>query len=247
MFKGKVALVTGGSRGIGAAICNDLAARGAYVYINYLRNEKAAQAVLSQITLAGGQASLVQASVSDAQAVSAMFQTIRKGHRQLDILVNNAAATRDGYLGMMSDQDWREVIETNLTGAFLCSRAAVKMMIAQHGGHIINLGSITGIAGRAGQCNYAATKAGLVAFTRSLALEVSNYKIYVNCVIPGCIETDMILKVPEALRRKMIENNPLGRMGRPEEIASVVRFLLSDDAAYIQGQTIIVDGGLTHS
>jgi 3-oxoacyl-[acyl-carrier protein] reductase len=246
MFNGKVALVTGGSRGIGAAICKDLAARGAYVYINYVRNKKAAQAVLSQITAAGGQAALAQASVSDARAVGAMFQAIRKNHARLDILVNNAAVTRDACLGMMSDQDWREVLETNLTGAFLCSRAAVKMMIAQHGGQIVNLGSISGVAGRAGQCNYAAAKAGLVAFTRSLALEVSAYRIRVNCVIPGCIETDLGRKMPEALRRKMLASHPLGRMGRPEEVAAVVRFLLSDDAAYIQGQAIVVDGGLIH-
>ena len=246
MFSGKIALVTGGSKGIGAAICRELARLGAYVYINFNRSEQAAEAVLESIQQAGGDGKTIQASVSENERVEEMFQVIRKEWKKLDILVNNAAIMRDSYLGMMSMNNWQDVIDTNLTGLFLCSRLAVKMMMAKRCGHMINISSDSGISGQAGQCNYAATKAGIIAFTRSLALEVSPYNISVNGVAPGCIETEMFMKVPPDKRRKLIENCPLKRMGKPEEVAQVVCFLASDAASYIQGQTIVVDGGLIH-
>ncbi len=246
MLTGKTALVTGGSKGIGAAVCRELASQGAYVYINYNSSRDAAEDVCSSIRENGGQAETIQASVRSADDVKRMFQTVKDLKGGIDILVNNAAVMRDTFLGVMSEDIWHEVIETNLNGLFYCSRAAAKMMIARRNGHIVNLSSVAAISGNPGQCNYAASKGGIISFTRTLALEVSQYNIYVNCVVAGSIETDMFMKVPPKHRKAIIDNNPLKRMGRPEEVASVVRFLVSEDASYIQGQAIIVDGGLTH-
>ena len=245
-LSGKRALVTGGSRGIGAAVCKAFAKEGAFVYVNYSKSERAAESVLACIEQKGGRGRLVKASVEDPDAVQEMFRAIRKESDGLDILVNNAAVMRDAYLGMMTLEQWREVIDINLTGMYLCSRSAIRMMMAKRSGHIVNVSSISGISGRAGQCNYAATKGGIIAFTRSLGLEAAPYNIHVNGVAPGCIETDMFMKIPQDIRTEILDRNPLKRMGMPEEVATVVSFLVSDAASYIQGQTIIVDGGMTN-
>jgi 3-oxoacyl-[acyl-carrier protein] reductase len=244
MFTQKVALVTGGSRGIGAATCLALARHGAFVYINYRNNQPAAEMVLSSIRAAGGDGATIGASVSNEAAVAAMFGTIRKQSGRLDLLVSNAGVTRDSYLGMMSLADWSSVIETNLTGLYLCSRAAIKMMMGKKYGRIVNVSSISGLLGAAGQCNYAAAKAGIIAFTRSLAIESSQYDIRVNAVVPGAIETEMFTATPRERQQQLVAQCLLGRVGKPEEVAEVIVFLLSDAASYIQGQAIVVDGGL---
>jgi 3-oxoacyl-[acyl-carrier protein] reductase len=245
MFSEKVALVTGGSRGIGAATCLALARRKAFVYVNYKSNKDAADAVVAAIRESGGDGMAIAGSVSDESAVAALFATIRKQSGKLDFLVNNAGITRDSYLGMMSLPDWNSVIETNLTGLYLCSRAAVRMMMGKKYGRIVNVSSISGIKGAAGQCNYATAKAGIIAFTRSMALESSQYEIRVNAVVPGAIETEMFSSTPRERQRELIAQCPMRRAGKPEEVAEVIAFLLSDSASYIQGQSIVVDGGLT--
>ncbi len=243
LFDGKTALVTGGSRGIGAAICRDLAAHGAFVFINFHSSGDAAKKLLNAIRAAGGAAELARADIRDPDAVSAMFDRIRADRGRLDMLVNNAGINRDTLLGMMSEKDWSDVLETHLSGAFRCCRAGLRLMISERTGAIVNISSVSARAGLPGQCNYASAKAGLLALTHTLAKEVSRYGIRVNALAPGLVATEMVSKIPEAQLQKLIEDVPLKRMGQPEEIAAVVRFLLSNDASYIQGQTIVVDGG----
>lgn len=246
MFSGQVALVSGASKGIGAAVAEKLAVQGAFVYVNYHRSAAAAEEVVSRIRDAGGQCALVQGSICDKDQVAEIFKQVRAGSKRLDLLVNNAGVLQDNYLAMMSDSEWTQVIDTNLNGVFLMTRAALRMMIARKSGRIVNIASTAGRAGQAGQCNYASAKAGIMAMTRSLALEVSQFNIRVNAVAPGFIETDMVRTMPAEKRAMATSLIPLRRLGKPEEIAEVVSFLLSDAASYIQGQSLVVDGGMIH-
>ncbi len=240
----KIALVTGGGRGIGRAICLELAARGATVIVNYNRSAAAAADVVAQIEAAGGSGKTMQADVSDAEQVAAMFKTIASEYGKIDILVNNAGMTRDNVIMMMKPADFDVVIETNLRSCWLCCKTAARSMMRKRSGSIVNITSVVGIAGNGGQTNYAASKAGIIGLTKSLAKEVSVRGIRVNAVAPGFVETDMTAELADDLRKKAIEAIPLGRMGAPQDIAKAVAFLASDEAAYITGQTLVVDGGM---
>ena len=240
----KIALVTGGGRGIGRAICLELAARGATVIVNYNRSAAAAAEVVAQIEAAGGIGKATQADVSDPEQVAAMFKTIASEYGKIDILVNNAGMTRDNVIMMMKPDDFDVVIETNLRSCWLCCKTAARSMMRKRSGSIVNITSVVGIAGNGGQTNYAASKAGIIGLTKSLAKEVSVRGIRVNAVAPGFVETDMTAELADDLRKKAIEAIPLGRMGAPQDIAKAVAFLASDEAAYITGQTLVVDGGM---
>ncbi|MSQ27980.1 MAG: 3-oxoacyl-[acyl-carrier-protein] reductase [Dehalococcoidia bacterium] len=241
---GKVALVTGGSRGIGKAAALALGRQGAWVAVNYLSNAEAAEEVASAIREVGGQALVVQADAGEASQVEALFKRVQDAWGHLDILVNNAGQTRDGLVMRMSEDDWDFVIQTNLKSAFLCTRAAMRPMIRQRWGRIINMSSIIGVRGNGGQANYAAAKAGLIGLTKSVAKEVAARNITCNALAPGWIETDMVASVPEALRNQALAQIPAGRMGTAEDVAGTVAFLASDAASYITGQVIGIDGGM---
>ncbi|MGD2052296.1 MAG: 3-oxoacyl-[acyl-carrier-protein] reductase [Acidimicrobiia bacterium] len=240
----RVALVTGASRGIGRSIAVLLAARGHHVAVNYRTNGDAAAEVVEAIEGSGGEALAVQADVSDADQVAAMFTTVEEHLGAVEVLVNNAGVTRDGLLMRMQPDAWDEVLATDLRSAYLCSRAALRAMVKERWGRIVSIGSVSGIAGNAGQANYAAAKAGLIGFSKSLAKEVGSRGITVNVVAPGFIETDLTADLAAASTERMLANISVGRFGRPEEIASVVGYLASDEAGYITGQAIVVDGGL---
>lgn len=241
---GKVALVTGASRGIGRAIAVKLASLGAKVVVNYRSNRAAAEQVVQQIQELGGEAIAVQADVSIYEEAQRLIQSALDHFGRLDILVNNAGTTRDTLLARMSEEDWDVVINTNLKGAFNCTKAAQRAMIKQRYGRIVNITSIAGLAGNPGQANYAAAKAGLVGFTKALAKELGSRNITVNAVAPGYVPTDLTATLPPELVAKGIEMTPLGRPGTPEDIANAVAFLVSDEASYITGQVLSVDGGL---
>ena len=241
---GKVALVTGASRGIGKAIALKLAAEGAAVVINYHGSMEKAKEVKAEIESDGGIAEIMQCNVADYQATEAMIRKVTDDFGRLDILVNNAGITRDGLLMKMSEEDYDTVLDTNLKGTFHCIRFAARQMLRQRGGRIINLSSVSGILGNAGQANYSASKAGVIGLTKSAARELASRGITVNAVAPGFIETEMTAVLPEKVRESAVAQIPMGAFGTAEDVAEAVAFLASDSARYITGQTIHVDGGM---
>lgn len=241
---GKVALVTGGSRGIGRAIALKLAENGADVAINYAGNTAAAEEVKTAIEQMGRKALLVQGSVADTDGVQTIVNTVVKELGRLDILVNNAGITRDGLLMRMKEADWDDVMNTNLKGVYNCSKAVMRTMMKQKSGRIVNMASVVGEMGNAGQANYAAAKAGVIGFTKSLAKEVASRGITVNAIAPGFIATDMTRVLSDDQKAEMARTIPLGRAGQPEDVANAVLFLASEGAAYITGQVLNVDGGM---
>ncbi len=243
-LKGKNALVTGGSRGIGRAICLTLAEEGAHVVINYASNEDAAKDVLTLIEAQGGSGSLLPFDVSDASSVKEKISGFIKENGPIQILVNNAGITRDALVARMKEADWDKVISVNLKGAFNCVQACAMAMMKARWGRIINIGSVVGTSGNPGQANYAAAKAGLQGFTKTVAKEMATRGITVNLVAPGFIETDMTAVLPEKIKERLLGEIPLGRMGQPQEVAAAVAFLASEDASYITGHTLHVNGGL---
>ena len=241
-LRDKVAIITGSSRGIGRAIAQELATLGANVVVNYSSSSHAAEEVVDTITKAGGSAIALQADVSKADQVEALLQSVTEKFNRVDILVNNAGITRDTLLLRMKLEDWQAVIDLNLTGVFLCTRAVSKVMLKQRSGRIINITSVAGLMGNPGQANYSAAKAGVIGFTKTIAKEFASRGITVNAVAPGFIATDM---TSQTKAEEILKYIPLGRYGQPEEIAGMVRFLAADPAAtYITGQVFNVDGGM---
>ena len=241
---GKVALVTGASRGIGAAIASRLARAGAKVAVNYHFSRDAAASVVDDIRSEGGEALLLEGDVSqDGFAESAVKQVIDKWQR-IDILVNNAGINRDRLLLRMTPDEWDQVLEVNLRGAFLCTKYVLPHLIRQHSGRVVNISSVVGISGNPGQANYAAAKAGLIGFTKAVAREVASRKVTINALAPGFITTGMAEELPEDTRKQIMGRIPMGQFGTPEDVAEAALFLCTDGAAYITGQVLAIDGGL---
>ncbi len=245
MLTGKIAFVTGASRGIGAAIAKALAKEGAAVVINYNGSKDKAQAVADEITATGGKAEIYPCSVSDFEACGEMIKALIQKYGRIDILVNNAGITKDGLLMKMSEEDFDAVIDTNLKGAFNTIRHMSRYFLKQKSGKVINISSVSGILGNAGQANYSASKAGVIGLTKSAARELASRGIHVNAIAPGFIATDMTDAMSKDAKAKMTEMIPLNRIGKPEEIADLAVFLASDKADYITGQVFAVDGGMT--
>lgn len=244
MLAGKIAVVTGASRGIGRAIAIRLAGEGATVVINYNGSKEKAEEVKQEIEGAGGKAAVCQCNVADFDQCQAFIQKVIDEFGRIDILVNNAGITRDGLLMKMSEEDFDQVIETNLKGAFHTIRFASRQMLRQKSGRIINLSSVVGVTGNAGQANYAASKAGVIGLTKSAARELASRGITVNAIAPGFIETDMTSVLSEKVKEGAAAGIPLGAFGKPEDVAAAVAFLASDEAGYITGQVLHVDGGM---
>ena len=242
LLEGRVSLVTGASRGIGRAIAQAFAAEGAHVVLGARDTAKLAEAV-AEIQAKGGKAEALALDVSDRASVEAGVARVVAAHGRLDHLVNNAGVTRDNLLLRMKDEEWRQVLDTNLTGAFLCTQAVLKPMLKQKSGRIVTITSVVGLGGNAGQANYAASKAGVIGFTKSVAREVASRGITANAIAPGFIETDMTAAMSEKAREAVFAAIPLGRVGRPEDVAGAALFLVSDAAAYVTGQVLAVDGG----
>ncbi len=240
----KVAVVTGASRGIGRAIALHLAELGAKVVVNYSGSQEKAEAVVAEIESNGGSAIAVQANVADADAVNTLMKATVETYGSLDILINNAGITRDNLLMRMKEEDWDAVMNTNLKGVFLCTKAVTRQMMKQRAGRIVNIASIVGVAGNAGQANYVAAKAGVIGLTKTAAKELAVRNIFVNAVAPGFIDTEMTEELPEDIKAQMLTQIPLAKLGKPEDVAKVVAFLASDDASYMTGQTLHVDGGM---
>ena len=243
-LKGKTAVVTGGSRGIGRAIALQLAEKGANIVVNYTSNHTAAQEVVRQIEEMGVSGKAVKADVSNSEEVENLVNEVLNTFGSIDILINNAGITRDNLIIRMTEQEFDDVINTNLKGAFLCTKSISKVMIKQKSGKIINVSSVVGIIGNAGQSNYAAAKAGIIGFTKSMAKELAKRGINVNAIAPGFIETDMTSKLSDKVKEEFAKNIPLMRAGKPEDIAKAVLFLASEYSDYITGQVINIDGGM---
>ncbi|WP_299087078.1 3-oxoacyl-[acyl-carrier-protein] reductase [uncultured Metabacillus sp.] len=244
MLENKVALVTGASRGIGRAIALDLAKNGASVAVNYAGNEAKANEVVDEIKAGGGNAFAIKADVSNSEDVTQMVKEVINQFGQLDILVNNAGITRDNLLMRMKDNEWDDVINTNLKGVFLCTKAVTRQMMKQRSGRIINITSVVGVSGNPGQSNYVAAKAGVIGLTKTTAKELASRNITVNAVAPGFITTDMTDELSEEMKTEMLKQIPLAKLGEPSDIANIVSFLASDKSKYITGQTMHVNGGM---
>ena len=245
MLEGKIALVTGASRGIGRQIAKTLAAKGAFVIVNYNGSAAKAEEVVKEIQAAGGNGQAVQCNVSDFESCKEMLDAVVKEHGRLDILVNNAGITRDNLLMKMSEEDFDAVIQTNLKGVFNCTRHIARQMLKQKSGRIINISSVSGVMGNAGQANYCASKAGVIGLTKSVARELSSRGITCNAVAPGFIDTEMTAQMTDKAKEAVKTQIPLGRVGKVDDIAEVVTFLASEKASYITGQVISVDGGMS--
>ncbi len=243
-FENKIVLVTGAGRGIGSSIAKRFASEGAEVIVNYSGNDEAAQKTVDEITATGGQAQKYKCSVNDSESVKVMIDEIIKKFGRIDILVNNAGITKDGLMLRMTDEDFDRVIDVNLKGTFNCTKYVSKYMLKQKSGKIINISSVVGLSGNAGQVNYSASKAGIIGITKSAAKELSSRGITVNAVAPGYVDTDMTKVLSDNIRNEILKNIPLQRMGNVEDISNCVAFLASEDASYITGQVISVDGGM---
>ena len=244
-FSGKTAVVTGGSRGIGRAVCLELAKGGANVVLCYAGNESAAHDTVTACEALGAKALAVRCNVAESGEVKSLLDAAVQAFGRIDVLVNNAGITRDGLLMMMKEEDFDAVLNTNLKGTFLCMKAVARTMMRQRYGRIVNLSSVVGLRGNAGQVNYAASKAGVIGMTKSLAKELAGRNITVNAVAPGFIDTDMTAALTETAKNAALGSIPMGRMGTPENVAKAVAFLAGEDSGYITGQVLAVDGGMS--